>query len=279
MNTVVRAALFVAALATVFAAAFGIGTAYDDDSGSGPDSASTAAAHDEYELRLLDPPTTTGAGELRFVVENHDGIVVTDFDVRHEKRLHLILVDTAYTGFQHVHPTMAADGVWTTPLRVAGGRTEVYADFRPTGGDDVVARARFDVEGPLGSPAFSKLRTQQVDGYTVTVLGDLAAGGTSALRFEISRGGRPVTDLEPYLGAYGHLVMLRKADGEYLHVHPEDGEAGPQVAFAASIPSAARYHLYLDFKHAGKVRTAMFVLDAGEGAGGDHGEEAEHGEH
>jgi hypothetical protein len=85
----------------------------------------------------------------------------------------------------------------------------------------------------------------------------------------VSREGRPVTDLEPYLGAYGHLVALRAGDLAYLHVHPlgepRDGETrpGPDVPFLASVPSDGQYWLYLDFKHAGVVRTAEFAAHAG----------------
>lgn len=279
MSVLVRVALFVLALGTVFAAAFGIGRAYDDG-GSDAATASREPA-DEYLLEVLDPPTAAGRGELRFRVEDRDGTTVTDFEVRHEKRLHLIAVDTGYTGYQHLHPTMADDGTWSTPILWAPGSTQVYADFQPADGDAAVAREDLEVPGEPGSSEFDELRTQEVDGYTVTVIGDLAAGGTSDLRFEISRFGIPVDDLEPYLGSYGHLVMLRKADGEYLHVHPEAGGPGPEVAFAASVPSRARYHLYFDFQRDGKVRTAMFVLDAsGQGSddGTGHGD-AGHGDH
>ncbi len=80
--------------------------------------------------------------------------------------------------------------------------------------------------------------------------------------------GRPVTDLQPYLEAYGHLVALREGDLAYLHVHPggEPGDGktkpGPDIEFGAEVPSAGAYHLYLDFKHDGVVRTAQFALDA-----------------
>ncbi len=88
------------------------------------------------------------------------------------------------------------------------------------------------------------------------------------LTLRVSRDGQPVTDLEPYLGAYGHLVALREGDLAYLHVHPggepSDGQTlpGPDIEFGAEVPSAGGYHLYLDFKHAGVVRTAQFTLDA-----------------
>jgi hypothetical protein len=86
------------------------------------------------------------------------------------------------------------------------------------------------------------------------------------LTLTVTRNGTSVTDLEPYLGAYGHLVALRSGDLAYLHVHPEgtpgDGETdpGPEVVFYTEVPSAGRYHLYLDFKHQGVVRTAAFTV-------------------
>jgi hypothetical protein len=84
----------------------------------------------------------------------------------------------------------------------------------------------------------------------------------------VSKDGKPVTDLQPYLGAYGHLVALRGGDLAYLHVHPDgtpgDGatDPGPEVVFYAAVPSAGTYHLYLDFQHNGVVRTAAFTVTA-----------------
>jgi hypothetical protein len=85
----------------------------------------------------------------------------------------------------------------------------------------------------------------------------------------VSRDGVPVTDLQPYLGAYGHLVALRDGDLAYLHVHPDgtpgDGRtaAGPQITFYAEVPSNGAYRLFLDFQHRGVVRTAEFTAVAG----------------
>ena len=80
----------------------------------------------------------------------------------------------------------------------------------------------------------------------------------------MTRDGAPVTDLQPYLGAYGHLVALRDGDLAYLHVHPDESTAaGPEVRFFAEVPSTGRYHLYLDFRHGDRVRTARFVVTAG----------------
>lgn len=109
-----------------------------------------------------------------------------------------------------------------------------------------------------------------MDGYRVALGGDLRSGRSGELKLTVSRNGRPVTDLQPYLGAYGHLVALRSGDLAYLHVHPNEGGPGPVVSFTATAPSAGTYRLFLDFKHEGKVRTAAFTVRVAE-AGNDGG--------
>jgi hypothetical protein len=203
--------------------------------------------------------------EFAFRVLGPDGNPVTRYAPTHDKDLHLIVVRRDLSGFQHVHPTLDDDGTWRVPLTVAAaGQYRVFADFRPAGraealtlGVDVPAPG---VYVPTTLPEVS--RTASVDGYTVELAGDLVAGTASKLTLRISRDGRPVADLQPYLGAYGHLVTLRAGDLAYLHTHPDgtpgDGRtpAGPEVVFHIDVPSAGAYRLFLDFQHHGTVRTA-----------------------
>ncbi|MDO9456427.1 hypothetical protein [Nocardioides sp.] len=220
----------------------------------------------------LVPDHTTyrpGTRELAFRVEDADGAAVTDYDVEHDELLHLVAVRRDFTGFQHVHPELDAApededaGTWRVPLDLTPGSWRVFADFVPHDGDPVVLGVDLSVAGPTDlAPRAEPTRTAVVGDYEVTLDGDLTAGQHSMLSLTINRDGVPVTDLEPYLGAYGHLVALREGDLAYLHVHPEDGEPGPSVAFDAEVPSAGRYHLYLDFRHDGVVRTAGFTVEA-----------------
>ncbi|GAA0458182.1 hypothetical protein Aca07nite_64430 [Actinoplanes capillaceus] len=291
MNTPTKLGAFGLGLAVVFTTALGLGRAV------GPDPAPPAATHDQHDdgagqgatgtalpaglqviqdgYRLL--PVTTGlsSGEARpfqFRILGTGGAPVTDYTTSHDKDLHLIVVRRDLSGFQHVHPSMAADGTWSIPLAVAApGQYRVFADFQPAGrsdgltlGVDVPAPGDYQPR-PLPAPA----RTATVDGYTVTLAGDLRPGRSSTLTLSVSKDGVPVTDLQPYLGAYGHLVALRDGDLAYLHVHP-DGEpgdgrtpAGPDVVFHTEVPSDGNYRLYLDFQHGGKVRTAEFTAVAG----------------
>jgi hypothetical protein len=272
MSTRLKVVGFLVGLAAVFAAAFGVGAIVDQDS-----AAASPSTADRYVVRLEQSQADPGRRAVRFTIDDRSGNPVTQFDVRHEKRLHLIAVNNDFGGYQHVHPTMTADGTWSTDLDLSTGVWRVYADFQPAGGQNVVAHADLEVSGASApAPELSYLRTTTVDGFTVTALGDLASGTTSRLTFEISRAGAPVEDLEPYLGSYGHLVMLRAVDMAYQHVHPENGEAGPDVEFMAEVSRTGTYHLYLDFKHDGVVRTAHFVIRAGNEPSGPM-DDADHG--
>ncbi|MDV3221937.1 hypothetical protein [Intrasporangium sp.] len=227
-------------------------------------------SQDGYTLRLTSPTARAGqAVPVTFTVTGPDGTPVTAFDVEHEKRLHLIAVRRDFTGFQHVHPSLAADGTWTTALDLEPGTWRLFADFKATGAEALTLGADLGVPGTaaLAEPV-SETRTVHVDDYTISVTGDLVAGRDAKLTLSVSKDGKPVTDLEPYLGAYGHLVALREGDLAYLHVHP-DGEpgdgrtpSGPDVVFYASVPSAGAYRLYLDFQHEGVVRTAPLAVTA-----------------
>ncbi len=223
-------------------------------------------SEDGYTLDLAAGTVPAGdATALTFRVLGPDGHAVAAYEESHEQDLHLIAVRRDLSGFQHVHPTLAADGVWTTPLALTPGSWRVFADFVPSAdGENRILGADLSVAGgctPTPLPAAS--RTSEVDGYTVTLDGELTTGTESELTLSVSRDGRPVTDLQPYLGAYGHLVALRSGDLAYLHVHPADGDAGPDVRFFTTAPSAGTYRLFLDFKHGDVVRTAAFTVAAG----------------
>jgi hypothetical protein len=230
-----------------------------------------ASSRDGYTFEPVTATLQPGTRQdFAFRITGPDGRPVTAFDVEHDKRMHLIVVRRDATGFQHVHPEMAADGTWSVPLTLpAGGSYRAFADFAPTGakgltlGVDLAAPGVFEPVTPHPS------RVAEVDGYRVELAGELVPGKASPVTLTVSRDGQPVTDLEPYLAAYGHLVALRDGDLAYLHVHPEgtpgDGRtpAGPRVEFVAEVPSAGTYRLFLDFQHAGVVRTAEFTVPTG----------------
>lgn len=294
MSVATRLLGFLGLLAVAFAVALGVGrtvgpvasaeTRHDDmamDSGQGTAASfpkGLLVSQDGYTLRLAESTAAAGTDvPVAFTIVGPDGAPVTRYDVEHDKELHFIAVRRDFTGFQHVHPVRGADGSWTTGLDLTPGQWRLFADFKATGAEALTLGTDLSVAGDYepAPGASADVRTATVDGYTVTLAGDLTAGRDARLTLTVTRGGQAVTDLQPYLGAYGHLVALRDGDLAYLHVHPEgtpgDGatEAGPEVTFFADVPSGGRYHLYLDFKHGDAVHTAAFTVAAsGTGAPG-----------
>lgn len=246
--------------------------------------ASTESGHTLVPVTPVLPARTTA--EFAFRVLGPEGAPVTRFDTTHEQRMHLILVRRDTAGFRHLHPVMSADGTWRVPVTLPGGGTyRAFADFVPTGGEPLTLGVDLSAPGAFEPVAPAPNRTATAPGgYQVRLDGELVPGRSSDVTLTVSRNGRPVTDLQPYLGAYGHLVALRTGDLGYLHVHPTgapgDGRTapGPGVTFAAEVPSAGTYRLFLDFRHDGAVRTVQFTVRSTPGsptippapAGGGH---------
>lgn len=313
MNTAMRLGLYTASLAVAFGAAFTVsgaaipktvaqdrmasaaqahgghdaGSAMDHgEAGTAPVPRGVTLAAGGYQLGPVSAPAAVGsAGTLSFTISDAGGKPLQDYAASHTKDLHLIMVRTDGSEFRHVHPERAADGSWSIPWTwKAAGTYRVFADFVPGGSTDQLTLTRtIDVAGPVTAAAApAETRTAHVDGFDVTIAGDLRAGASSELTLSVAKNGVPVTTLQPYLGAFGHLVALRDGDLAYLHVHPEGADpqpgqlSGATVEFAAEAPSSGRYLLYFDFQVDGAVHTAAFVLPAsgapGESPGGDsHG--------
>ena len=273
MSGALRIAAFAAVLALAFAGAAAAGGAIDPDVREEAEDMSTAEPHGaaapheadpirglataEAGLRVVvdDPELRRGRTEpLEFRIVDARGATVRDFDVSHEKRMHLILVRRDLTGFQHLHPELRGDGTWTADVRLAdAGSYRMFADFSRGGEAHTLASdLRVDGRADLGALPAPETSATSDGGYDVA----LDAHG-SELRFTITRDGEAVRT-EPYLGAGGHLVTLREGDLAFLHVHPSDDA----VAFEATFPTPGRYRLFLQFKTPdppARVQTVAFT--------------------
>jgi hypothetical protein len=279
-RTTAKLAGFAVGLVVIGGTAAAVGAAV----GPSPERADEPAAMDEHGamstvdrvrglslsqdgLRLVLDQRTLPADRsapLTFRVVDERGATVRDFDVEHTKRMHLILARRDLSGFQHLHPTQRADGRWTTRVRIADpGAYRVFADFAHdetpvTLGADLAVDGQATVR-PLPAPA----PTTTSDGGDRVQLQatDAHPGEEATLRFTVTRDGRPV-ELQPYLGAGGHLVALRDGDLAFLHVHPVETN-GDRIAFAATFPTAGRYRLFLQYRVDGRVHTSEFTQEVG----------------
>jgi len=279
-----RIGLFVLGLVALFAASVAAGSVFDPAETESSEMEETMDAHgghgatataglqpaglgvsaDGYALRLS--PTQVERGEkreLRFRIE-HGGKPVTEFDELHERRMHLIVVRRDGTAFRHLHPEMDAAGTWSLPVAFDdAGVYRVFADFSVGGEQETLATDVFVSGGDFEARPFPvPQRVAETKGYEVELeAGEPMATEPTVLGFEVSDGERPVDELQPYLGADGHLVALREGDLAFLHVHPEEEHGAPnEIVFEAEFPTAGRYRLYLQFRHDGVVRTAEFTV-------------------
>ena len=247
-----------------------------------------------YGLRVVSEPARPRPGapaRLRFVVSHpQTGEQVKGYVLNHEKFFHLFVVSEDMSDYQHLHPQLEPDGSFTVEAALARpGLYHLHADFFPVGGTPQVIRRRLstaDSGGASRRPSPARLTpdaelTKAVDGLRVTLdLGgrEPEAGALVPLRFRLAdaRTGEPARDLEPYLGAWGHTLILNADQSEYLHSHPtaevsaaadrDQLRGGPEVEFKTMFPAAGLYRVWTQFRRAGKVVTVSFTLRARSGA-------------
>jgi hypothetical protein len=272
VTTAARLSLFAALLVAVFAGAAAIGGAVDpsgSDAGlpeHGADHAEgtqrahaavpgLAVAQAGYRLALDRSSYRQGARpqSLAFQILDGRGRPVRNFDVAHEKRMHLVVVRRDFADFQHLHPRLQEDGTWTQRVRFAdGGSYRVFADFTRDGRQHTLG-ADVQVSGDFRAAALpAPQRSVRSDGGLEVTL----RAHDRRLAFEVRDRGQAVNDrLDPYLGAKGHLVALRHGDLAYLHTHP----VGDKLAFETTYPSASAYRLFVQFSYEGRIHTAAFT--------------------
>lgn len=215
--------------------------------------------------------------ELSFKLYGEDGhnFGPADLKVEHEKKMHLLFVRDDMTGFQHLHPEYV-NGSWTVKTMVPDqGKYQMYVDIAPIEEKASVLRVPLTIGGETQN---AQVFTQDFDErggtylvkngeYTVTLDHRLVAKETQQWIFQVGREGQPVTNLQPYLGAYGHVVELRHGDpDDFFHVHPvtERQPADGKVAFEGSFPVKGRYTLYAQFNINGAVKTFPINVDVTE---------------
>ncbi|GLX68857.1 hypothetical protein MU1_32020 [Paenibacillus glycanilyticus] len=215
------------------------------------------------------------AGEstnIRLSITDEHGRPVRNFSLNHEKELHLIAVRSDLSEFQHLHPVDEGAGRFSVDTRfMKGGSYKLFADFTPAGEGNQVAQTIVEVGGKAAAAETlvpDKQLLQNVGGTEVSLVADqLRAGQETSLRFSFKDGktGKPAEDMEPYLGAAGHVVIISDNLAHYLHVHPKEGQTiGPEAAFETTFPAPGIYKIWGQFQRHGDNFIASYTIKVGE---------------
>ncbi|MBL7255443.1 copper resistance CopC family protein [Paractinoplanes lichenicola] len=229
------------------------------------DALGTAVSDQGYTIQPVRRSQPKGSTvDYTFRIVGADKQPATRYSVVHDKPLHLVVVGRGLTGFQHLHPTMAPDGLWSVPLTLPeAGAYRVFADFTlDSPATPLVLGVDHFVPGDTTTAELPAPQTiVEAKPFLVSMEGDAKPGATTPVLFRVARSAPGPVTLERYLGSYGHLVVLREGDLGYVHVHPDPELTDGAIRFNVSLPGAARYRAFLEFQVDGKVHRAEFTLD------------------
>jgi rRNA maturation protein Nop10 len=257
----------------------------------------------DYQLDFRSVPALVKPGQkttLRFQIRHPGtGEVVRNFELVHERQYHLFLISQNMEYFQHIHPEEQTDGTWTIDVTLPKpGYYKVLSDFLPSGGASqfiahplVTAGYAGDLEADGAHLVPDTNLTKSVDDITATLSYDppqFVVGLYGHLNFHLTdtATGRPITDLQTYLGAFGHTLIMSEDMVDYVHSHPldilampdDDGgppvflippgadleklRGGPDVTFEGLMPKPGRYRAWTQFRRNGKIHTFAFTFTA-----------------
>jgi hypothetical protein len=224
-----------------------------------------------YHLTTVGAAMPNTAMPITFTV-TRAGKPVTEFDVEQTKLMHFYLIRADLTGFQHLHPLLGSDGVWTvTPDALRSGRYRMYVQFVPHADAQagaLVLSSAFTVSGgaPANTPIPAPTTATSVDGYTVKLAGTPHAGKDTMLTLTVTRDGKPITDLQPYLDTYAHVTALHQSDLAFAHLHPAGAvngdHGGPTLSLTADLPETGLYRFFIQFQTVGTLHTAAMTVEA-----------------
>lgn len=254
------------------------------------------------EVKPAEPLQAGKVATILLTIKDSQGKPVRDLEKVHEKILHLFVVSKDLSWFSHEHPAMQADGAFKLAITFpAAGEYVLYHDFTPSAVGQQVVQFSITVPGKAAAPVplvVDSAKTKQVEGYTFkfSTKAPLRAETEAEIIFEVSKDGKPITDMQPFLGSMGHLVIISQDLQSLVHSHPqgegeeeehghdgksedddEDGEhsaqpaaavtGGPDIHFHAHFEAPGLYKGWGQFQHMGKLLTVPVVMEVKEADG------------
>lgn len=215
---------------------------------------------------------------------------IRNYAIEMTKKLHVVVVSSDFSTFQHIHPSLGPNGHFTIDQQFpTPGLYYLYADGEPNDMDHQVFRFELPVEKTTAQKPRVLTPTGRevnVGPYTVDISQvRLSAGGMDMINVHIAKDDKPAPDLHPYLGAAAHAVFLNSQDLSYVHVHPmiegqpsvvydskgrmmmppdlpENSISPPDMMLHISVKEPGLYKMWLQFRGGDQLYVAPFVLTA-----------------
>ena len=240
------------------------------DAQTGKNRSKLAAA---FRMDLNATPKSPKAGELadlQLTFRGRDSTkeALTQFDLAHERLVHLVIVRDDLGTFAHLHPDMKPGGMFHVAYKFpSGGEYHLFADVAPKGAGSQILAAKIKVSGKAGE-RFNlqpNLVVPEQDGDLKILLKSsetIPAMKTVPITFSLKDAatGASPGGMEPYLGAQGHLLMVGQDGVTFVHAHPDEKSTPAEVTFLARLPRPGLYRAWAQFQRNGQVRTASFVF-------------------
>lgn len=235
----------------------------------------TPTQNPDFKIEMSSAPQGAET-EMTFIIKDKNGSPVKNFKTVHEKKMHLIVVSEDLAEFEHLHPALQADGSFKVRHAFRhGGKFLLYPDVTPENGTQVVQRMEMNVSGePKTSEklvADLNLR-KTVEGITVTMKPEKEPQALTEMTINFivtdEATGKPVTDLQNFLGELAHVVVISEDTRDFLHVHPMSSKKPGETSVMAhtTFPRAGIYKVWAQFQRNNRVITVPYVVNVAEGA-------------
>ena len=198
---------------------------------------------------------------FRLSATGKNGERIRHFEYVHEKPIHLLIASADLVVFDHIHPALTADNYYDVSYSFpSGGTYHLWADYSLPGESPHVERFTITVPGGKPNPRPSRSDLDFLPSKPLRAGEDIEI----TLRF------KDTAALEPYLGAWAHVITISSDSKSFSHSHPLD--AGPlhshtmfgppptEVRILTSFPKPGTYKMWAQFQRAGEVITQPFVL-------------------
>ena len=263
----------------------------------GNDKQPVAQSHHSYALKLTSQTTNLQPNQqatITYKIVDEQGNVLKDFALDHTKLMHFIIVRKDLQDFQHIHPDFNKDtGEFTIPVTFPdSGTYRLFADFTPANGQK-------DAEGDILSVTpYKDVNVGNIDNYTpeavtpdtetTKTVGDfqvdytlpqpIQSNKSVTITEHVSKGGQPVTDMQEYLGALAHGILLKQSTLDFAHLHDmgmgqmdnmqgmnmgnmKITNTGPDISFTYTFPTSGIYKLFTQFQEGENVITTDYVIE------------------